>query len=66
MHSDWQSTWACLYGIGKSNIMLTWTYIIVIEIEGKQNFSIYPLWIYLPKREQTLINLTFRKEGICY
>ena len=31
-HSDWQSTEACLYVIGKSNIMLTWTYIIVLEI----------------------------------
>jgi len=31
-HSDWQSTEAFLYVIGKSNIMLTWTYIIVLDI----------------------------------
>ena len=32
MHSGWQSTAAYLYVIGKSNIMLTWTYIIVLDI----------------------------------
>ena len=38
-HSDWQSTGAVLYVIGKSNIMQTWNYIIVLDIKGKQNFK---------------------------
>jgi len=32
VHSDWQRTEALLYGIGKSNIMLTRIYIIVLDI----------------------------------
>ena len=31
-HSDWQNILACVFVIGKSNIMLTRTYSIVIEI----------------------------------
>jgi len=31
-YSNWQSTEAISYVIGKSNIMLTWTYIIVLDI----------------------------------
>jgi len=31
-HSDWKSTGAFFYVIRKSNIMLTWTYIIVLNI----------------------------------
>ena len=31
-HYDWQSTDEFEYDIGKSNIMLTWTYSSVIEI----------------------------------
>jgi len=30
-HSDWQSTEAFLYVIGKFYIMLTWKYIIVLD-----------------------------------
>ena len=30
-YSDWQSTEAFIYVIGKSNIMLTWTFIIVLK-----------------------------------
>jgi len=40
-HSDWQSTEAFLYVIGKSNIMLTWKYIIVLDIKGKHNFQLF-------------------------
>ena len=41
--SDWQSTEAFLYVIGKSNSMLTWTYIIVLDIKENpiSNFSLY-------------------------
>ena len=38
-HSDWQSTEAFLYVIGKSNIMQTWKYICVLNIKGKHNFK---------------------------
>ena len=38
-YSDRQSTEAFLYVIGKSNIMLTWTYSIVLDIKGKHNFK---------------------------
>ena len=31
-HSDWQSTETVLYVKGKSNIMLKWTYIIVLDV----------------------------------
>ena len=39
-HFDWQSTEAFLYIIGKSNIMLTWKYIGVLDIKGKHNFKL--------------------------
>jgi len=35
-----------VYAIGKSNIMLTWEYIVVLNIKGKHNlkqFTIYTL-----------------------
>jgi len=38
-HFDWQITDQFVYVIGKSNIMLTWTYIIEIDIEGTHNFK---------------------------
>jgi len=55
-HSDWQSTEAFLYVKGRSNIMLTWTYIIVLVINGKHtSLTLYYIhWKYLPTREQTL------------
>ena len=31
-HSDWNSTAAFIYFIARSTIMLTWTYIIVLDI----------------------------------
>jgi len=31
-HSDWQSTETVLYVKGKSNTVLKWTYIIVLDI----------------------------------
>ena len=66
-HSDWQSTKACLYVVGKSNIMLPWTYIIVLDIWGKHNlkrFTIYALWIYLQTGEKISTNIKIRKYGI--
>ena len=41
--SDWQSTEAFLYVIGNSNSMLTWTYIIVLDIKENtiSNFLLY-------------------------
>ena len=38
-HCDWQSTEVFLNIIGKSNIMLTWKYIGVLNIKGKHNFK---------------------------
>ena len=38
-HSDWQSTEAFLYVIGKSNIILKGKYIIVLNIKEKHNFN---------------------------
>ena len=38
-HSDWQSTEAFLYDIGKSNIILKGKYIIVLNIKEKHNFN---------------------------
>jgi len=32
VHADWESTQAFLFVIRKSNIMLIWTYIIVLYI----------------------------------
>ena len=47
-HSDWQSTEAFLYVIGKSNIMSTWKYFIVIDIKGKRNFNFFTtLYIHI-------------------
>ena len=34
-HSDWQITEAFIYVIGKSYIMLTWKYKVVLDIKGK-------------------------------
>ena len=31
----------CKYVIGKSNIMLAWTYISVLDISGKHNFKLH-------------------------
>ena len=45
-HSDCQSTEAFLYVIGKSNIMLTWKYIGVLNIKGKHNFKHF-YYIYI-------------------
>jgi len=36
-HFDWQSTEAFVYVMGKSNITLPWTYIIVLDIKEKHN-----------------------------
>ena len=47
-HSNWQRTETFLYIIGKSNIMLTWTYLLVIGIKGKHNFKLF--W-YIPIKE---------------
>jgi len=44
VHSDWQSTEAFLYVIGKSN-SITWKYIIVIDIKEKHNFKLFLLYI---------------------
>ena len=38
-HTDRQITEAFLYVIGKSNIMLAWKYIGVLDIKGKHNFK---------------------------
>ena len=40
MHSDWQNTEASLYVIGKSYVLFTWTYAIVLGIKGKHNFKL--------------------------
>jgi len=42
-HFDWQSTKAFLYVIGKSIIILTWTwtYIIVLDISEKTQFQTF-------------------------
>ena len=63
VHSDWQSTEAFLYVKGRSNIMLTWTYIIVLDINGKHtSLTFYYIhWKYLPTREQTLTNFENRQ-----
>jgi len=59
-----KTTETFLYVIGKSNSVLTWTYIIVLDIKGKHNFkcfTINTLMKYLPTKELTLTNLNFRK-----
>jgi len=40
VQSEWQNTAAFLHVIRKSNIMLTWKYIIVLNIIGKHNFKL--------------------------
>ena len=40
-YSDWLSTNTFLFGIGESNVMFTWSYIIVLDIKGKHNFKLY-------------------------
>ena len=62
-HSEWQNTAAFLYVIRKSTIMLTWKYIIVLDIIGKHNFKLLLLQKYLPTREQTLTKLKLSKIG---
>ena len=44
-HSNWQSNAAFLYVLAESNIMLTWKYIIVLDIKGKQYFKLYYMYI---------------------
>ena len=39
--SDWQLTEAFLYVLGKSNIMLTWQYIFVLDIKEKQDLKLF-------------------------
>ena len=46
VHSCWQSTEAFLYVTGKSNIVSTWKYIIVLHIKGKNNFKHFLLYTY--------------------
>ena len=47
-HSVLQSTEAFLYVIGKSNIRIAWTWIIVLEIYGKHNFKLFTtLYIHI-------------------
>jgi len=46
-HSEWQSTTACLYATEKSNIMLTWKHIIVLDIKGKHNFKLLYYCIHI-------------------
>ena len=36
-----KTTETFLYVIGKSNSVSTWTYIIVLDIKGKQNFKTF-------------------------
>ena len=41
----------------------------LLSLKFKENtffFTLYTLWIYLPKREQTLTNLKFGKDGIVH
>ena len=33
-----------VYAIGKSNIMLTWEYIVVLNIKGKHNFKHFTIY----------------------
>ena len=71
--SDCQITEAYLYVIGKSYIMLTWTYTIILNIKGKQNFKhfyyIHIVEISTQKGEHswkyTELSLK-RKEGISW
>ena len=46
-HSDIQSNEAFLYVIGKSNIMLTWKYIFVLDIKEKTNLKLFTTCIYI-------------------
>ena len=59
--SYWHITESLLYDIGKSNIMLTGKYIIVLNIKGKHSFkhfySIHIVEKYLTKRESTHANV---------
>jgi len=45
-HSDWKSTEVFQYVIGKSNIMLTWKYIGVLNINKENTISnIFTIYI---------------------
>jgi len=58
-----------LYAVGKSNSMLTCKYCIVLDIKGKHNFKLFPIYTlqkYLPARELTLTNLKFQTKGLRY
>ena len=47
-HYDWQSTQVYLFVNEKANVMLTWTYIIVLYILGKHNFKpFYYMYIHI-------------------
>ena len=71
-HSDWQSTEVFLYVIGKSNIIQTRRYIIVINSKGKHNFKhfYYVHFVEIPTQKGRALMKMYRvvpqtKRGNC-